>query len=322
MKSSSRFFPARLMSAEIYGELAEDVYLIKPNNSPDKSVEIAVTHITRAEGDSALNRLPLVLVHGLYQNKRMWASESAVIAEALIASGFDVWMLELRGHGHSPSNQLYQRNTMADYARYDLPAVNMFVAEQTSQPVNWLGYGAGGGSLLMSLAVSAMDVQQLGHVFGVGVPFYAANWSRVPGVSSLLMARRLRSDADTGPESEPMSLLSALIKENHWFARRGKFFGVDLWAELDRTSASWTWLCADKSVGALDQGFARLSKEVQALRLRHQGFEGYDFSVDALSSWCESRKMADQFADSLIELVRSKEQQNNVLPPRETASPA
>ena len=322
MKSSSRFFPARLMSAEIYGELAEDVYLIKPNNSPDKSVEIAVTHLTCAEGDSSNERLPLVLVHGLYQNNRMWASESASIAEELIASGFDVWMLELRGHGHSPSNQLYQRNTMADYARYDVPAVNMFVAEKTGQPVNWLGYGAGGGALLMSLAVSAMDVQQLGHVFGLGVPFYAANWSRVPGVSGLLMARRLRSDAESGPESEPMSLLSALIKENHWFARRGKFFGVDLWAELDGISASWTWICGDKNPVTLDQGFSRLDKEVQARRLCQQGFEGYDFTSDALSNWSESREMASQFAESLIELVRSKEQNNNVLSSRKTASPA
>ena len=45
MQSSSDLFPVALMSAEFRGDLSEDVYRLKPSNSPDFSVELALTRL-------------------------------------------------------------------------------------------------------------------------------------------------------------------------------------------------------------------------------------------------------------------------------------
>ena len=45
MQSSSNLFPVALISAERRGDLSEDVYRLKPGNSPDGTVELAVTRL-------------------------------------------------------------------------------------------------------------------------------------------------------------------------------------------------------------------------------------------------------------------------------------
>ena len=49
MQSSSNLFPVALISAERRGDLSEDVYRLKPGNSPDFTVEIAVTRLGMAD---------------------------------------------------------------------------------------------------------------------------------------------------------------------------------------------------------------------------------------------------------------------------------
>lgn len=264
MKSSSRFFPARLMSAEVQQGLAEDVYLIKPNNSPDKSVELALTHLSSLKGGIAeISEGPtLVLVHGSYQNRRLWWSESGeCLAKTLIDLGVDVWLLEFRGHGLSPVNQCYDYNTLEDYARYDLPAVEQFVSEQSGRAVNWFGYGTGAGALLGSLALGAISVNSGGLVIGAGVPFCRSLWTRIPVVSTLLAAGKAKMDLQVGPEPEPVSYLQGLIKENQWFSRRGESLGLDLWGELAVSGRLIHWFGSDEAMPQLDEGFKELQKQ-------------------------------------------------------------
>ena len=65
MQSSSDLFPVALISAERRGDLSEDVYRLKPGNSPDWSVEIAVTRLGMAD-DSAPRGVPVILLHGSF----------------------------------------------------------------------------------------------------------------------------------------------------------------------------------------------------------------------------------------------------------------
>ncbi|WP_167183860.1 alpha/beta hydrolase [Pseudomaricurvus hydrocarbonicus] len=252
------------MSAEVQQGLAEDVYLLKPNNSLDHSVELALTHLSPlGESETLRSQRPaLVLIHGCYQNRRLWWTDSGpCLAKELVSHGIDVWLMELRGHGVSPVNQCYEDNTLEDYARYDLPAVDQFVAEHSRGPVNWLGYGTGAGALLASIALHSLPSESTGLVMGMGVPFFKSNWSRIPGVSTLLAAGRGKTDSHLGPESESMSFLQGLAKESQWFARRGVSVGVDLWRELTATGKSIHWLCSDECLNQLDDGFNSLQTQ-------------------------------------------------------------
>ena len=73
MQSSSHLFPVALISAERRGDLSEDVYRLKPANSPDISVELVVTRLGMADA-SQVRRVPVILLHGSFSNRRFWYS--------------------------------------------------------------------------------------------------------------------------------------------------------------------------------------------------------------------------------------------------------
>ncbi|WP_439135301.1 alpha/beta hydrolase [Pseudomaricurvus sp.] len=325
MKSSSRYFPARLMSAEVQQGLAEDVYLIKPNNSPDKSVELSLTHLSKLDdGVAEKTQGPaLVLVHGSYQNRRLWWAESGdCLAKALVNNGIDVWLLEFRGHGLSPINQCYDQNTLEDYTRYDLPAVERFVAEQSGQTVNWLGYGTGAGALLASVALKSFYGGADGVFIGAGVPFFRAKWSRIPGVSSLLAAGKAKMDLLNGPEPEPVSFLQGLVKESQWFARRGKSLGLDLWTELSGLDRRIHWLASEEGLQQLDDGFKALqSQEILAPMLDSVSMDDELSQSQVLPTLTDSAKVASLAAD-ITGLLETGGESNRVLSTGEASSAA
>ncbi len=69
MQSSSRLFPVALVSAELRADLTEDIYRLKPGNSPDASVELVVTRLgQQAAGER--RGPPVILLHGSFSNRR------------------------------------------------------------------------------------------------------------------------------------------------------------------------------------------------------------------------------------------------------------
>ena len=151
MQSSSLLFPVALISAERRGDLSEDVYRLKPANSPDISVELVVTRLGMAD-DSQVRGVPVILLHGSFSNRRFWYSPKGVGLGAFLArAGFDVWLPEMRGHGLSSRNIAWGKNRVADYARYDLPAIVAFVRELSGQVPHWIGHSQGAISLAAAL---------------------------------------------------------------------------------------------------------------------------------------------------------------------------
>ena len=156
MHSSSRLFPVALVSAELRGDLTEDVYRLKPNNSPDPSVELALTRLGLPGREQ--RGAPVILVHGSFSNRRFWYSPKAIgLGPYLARAGFDVWIPEMRGHGLSPRNLDYSRNSVAAYARFDLPAIAAFVVEQSGQAPHWIGHSLGGISLAADRLAAVLD---------------------------------------------------------------------------------------------------------------------------------------------------------------------
>ncbi len=84
MQSSSNLFPVALISAERRGDLSEDVYRLKPGNSPDGTVELAVTRLGLAD-DPENRGMPVILLHGSFSNRRFWYSPKGMGSGAILA---------------------------------------------------------------------------------------------------------------------------------------------------------------------------------------------------------------------------------------------
>lgn len=242
MQSSSQLFPVALISAERRGDLSEDVYRLKPGNSPDSSVELAVTRLGMA--DAAEHRgVPVILLHGSFSNRRFWYSPKGLGLGAYLArQGFDVWIPEMRGHGLTRRNQGYRNNRVADYARYDLPAIGAFVREQSGQVPHWIGHSLGGITL-----AAALGGHYLGEPAVASAAFFGAQVSRtywplkIPPIEwggrfilkrfAHLSGARLKR----GPEDEPIGLA---LESMRWHGLFGRFGDAEKnwWAGLAQVS--------------------------------------------------------------------------------------
>lgn len=238
MQSSSHLFPVALISAERRGDLSEDVYRLKPANSPDVSVELAVTRLGLADAGLARG-VPVILLHGSFSNRRFWYSPKGVGLGAFLArAGFDVWLPEMRGHGLSVRNQQWRNNRVADYARYDLPAIAAFVREQSGQVPHWIGHSQGGITL-----AAALGGQYLGEPAVASAAFFGTQVNRrywplkIPPVEwgAHLLLKRCAQLSGTrlkrGPEDEPIGIALESLRWNG-FLGRFKDAERDWWAGL------------------------------------------------------------------------------------------
>jgi polyhydroxyalkanoate synthase len=64
---------------------------------------------------------PVLLVHGFGQNRYAWHLPSRSLANHLARAGFDVFNLDLRGHGRSRQMGARMSRGVSDYIDEDLP---------------------------------------------------------------------------------------------------------------------------------------------------------------------------------------------------------
>jgi len=284
MQSSSELFPVALISAELRGDLSEDVYRLKPGNSPDFSVELAVTRLGLA-GQQQARGEPVILLHGSFSNRRFWYSPGGIgLAPYLVRAGFDVWIAEMRGHGLSPRNLTYRDNCVADYARYDLPAIAAFVAEQNPAPIHWLGHSLGGLSLAAALGGGYLPqggVASLG-LFGVEVSrrYWMLKVPPIEWIARLVLKRfAVLSGArlKRGPEDEPVGIALETLRWHRLFGRFGDA-ERDWWAGLQEVAVPLLAVASDadrqcppEACRALFEQFVSVDREFVNLG-RGQGF--------------------------------------------------
>lgn len=169
LKSSSGLFPAVLVEAELKQDYVEDVYLLKPGNSLDKTAQFAVTHLSRPASRSA-GLPPVVMLHGLYRNRQQWVGGGRGLAMALLNAGYDIWLPEMREHGSSPVGPVQAGNGPLEIAECDLPAAALFIREQTQQPAVWLGVDVGSLALLYGLQRGLLSDNVVRHFISLGGP--------------------------------------------------------------------------------------------------------------------------------------------------------
>lgn len=243
MKSSSSLFPVALMKAEVLSsEFIEDTYLLKPNNSNDTTVQIALSRLGYYENQNSSRGVPVVLVHGAFSNRGIWLDAHLQgAARILLESGFDPWMLEVRGHGDSPENAFYLKNSLEQYAQFDLPAVQLFLFEQTQQKAFWIGHSSGGVCIATALAGKHLSEDKV-----AGAVLFGAQVSRypfplyIPFIRSIikiwLLTKKRITNAKLGPELEPRGVAKEFIRWSGFFTRWKPKQGVSYWKGLQDVS--------------------------------------------------------------------------------------
>ena len=226
MKSSSEFFPVSLLKADILGDLTDDVYLIKHNrDADDTGVEIALSHLG-IYGQTFKGKQPVILVHGSFTNRGFWLSSQGIgLARYLVENNYDVWLMEMRGHGFSPRNQGYRHNSIESYVQFDVPAINDFVIEKTGLKPVWLGHSLGGVMISTALAAGLLPENKVSGAVFLGtqvvrrrgyfyIPFAAVLARCVFLFKKEMDGRKLR----VGPENEPAGIAKEYLR---WFSLLG-----------------------------------------------------------------------------------------------------
>ncbi|MEC7986027.1 MAG: alpha/beta fold hydrolase [Myxococcota bacterium] len=111
---------------------------------------------------------PVILVHGFAQNRYTWDCSQRSMSNFLAAQGFDVWNMELRGHGRSRDANSKGAESVDDYLQ-DLILVANFI----EQPAFWIGHSLGGATIYRT-ACTMLPLKCLG-IIGIGAIYHFGN---------------------------------------------------------------------------------------------------------------------------------------------------
>jgi polyhydroxyalkanoate synthase subunit PhaC len=138
----------------------------------------------RATGGEGGTRAPVLLVHGFGQNRYAWHLPARSFANHLAHAGFDVFNLDLRGHGRSRHFGARRCQGVEDYVREDLPAaVEEIQALSGGRSVWVVGHSLGG---LVAYASAPNLLGAVSGVVSIGSPYHFTRGSLTLGAMALV----------------------------------------------------------------------------------------------------------------------------------------
>lgn len=256
MKSSSQYFPVALLSAEYKEGIYEDVYSLKPNTSTDNTVEIA---LVRLHSEQISRGHPLLLVHDAFSNHWQWLDYGVGgVAGALVRAGYDVWLMDWRGHGLSSRNQRPALNTLDAMAEFDLPPVIQFIEEKTAQLPTLISQGYGCEMLLQHAAARQYPANV---VLLNAAPIWPRRVFWIPGVKAwhrLRLGWRRWHRKEGREEIEPAALFRQLLRRQGWFGRWRAYDQALMKPRLKGVESRLYWVVSAQQV---DAGLKRLGMD-------------------------------------------------------------
>jgi polyhydroxyalkanoate synthase subunit PhaC len=129
-----------------------------------------------ARGEPKATRGAVLLLHGYGQNRYAWHLPSRSMSCFLAREGYDVFNLDLRGHGRSAHLGSPRPLTSADYVREDVPSALATIEKLTGpQPVFLIGHSLGG---LVGYAVAGAMPERIAGVASIGSPYHFLRGAR------------------------------------------------------------------------------------------------------------------------------------------------
>lgn len=145
-----------------------------------------------ADASCVATRGAVLLIHGYGQNRYVWHLPARSFSNFLADEGFDVFNLDLRGHGRSRHLGARPPRDLADYVRDDVPAALAELRRLSGHDRIFLvGHSLGG---LISYAAAPALASQVAGVVTLGSPYHFTRGSRflsMFGSAMLAVDRRL-----------------------------------------------------------------------------------------------------------------------------------
>jgi alpha-beta hydrolase superfamily lysophospholipase len=158
----------------------KELVVVRLRSAGGREVPLALIrkrHAPRVRQDAALGGTlaPVLLVHGYGQNRYAWHLPSRSFSNYLARAGFDVFNLDLRGHGRSRHLGAHRPTHVTDYVSEDIPAAVEEVQRISGgRSVFYIGHSMGG---LIGYAAAASLSGALAGVTTLGSPYHFARGS-------------------------------------------------------------------------------------------------------------------------------------------------
>jgi len=189
---------------DVRGRFAKELVLVRvPSKAHPDGVPLAM--IRKRDADAGGGTLgTVVLVHGYGQNRYAWHLPSRSLFNHLVKAGFDVFNLELRGHGRSRHLGAHPPSQACDFVREDVPAAIEVIQKITGpRPVFLVGHSLGG---LVAYASAAHLQGAIAGVVSLGSPyqFTRGSWALATFGTAMLALDRRVSFGHGGIELKPI----------------------------------------------------------------------------------------------------------------------
>ena len=157
------------------------------NNDETVDFERSIHEVTTADGMNLIMTrkapvdrkpvAPVILVHGLGQNRYTWTQTRRSLENYLVKNGFETFNIELRGHGLSRANGSDHPIEFDTYLDLDMPAFLDAVSDLTggARPF-FMGHSLG-GSIVYCIGADFSD--RLAGIISIGGPFAMARGNRL-----------------------------------------------------------------------------------------------------------------------------------------------
>jgi polyhydroxyalkanoate synthase len=137
-----------------------------------------------ANGAALETRAPVLLVHGFGQNRYAWHLPARSFANHLAREGFDVFNLDLRGHGRSRHFGAKRCRGVEDYVLGDIPAAVEEVQTLSGRRPVWIvGHSLGG---LVAYASAPRLAGAVAGIVSIGSPYHFTRGSLTLGALTFL----------------------------------------------------------------------------------------------------------------------------------------
>jgi len=192
--------------------------------------EIALTRVPPSPPVAGVSShaTPVLLVHGNFSNRGFWISPRGIgLAPFLSGRGYDVWIVELRGHGLSPKGPDFPGITAEDHIQGDLSAAVRYICDRTGKPIFLSGHSAGGIFVASYASASCLQPDRF-----LGIALFGAQLAggerflRMPPLAFLseallkVLGRVPARLLGLGPEAEPAGEMLEFIR---WKKRGGRW---------------------------------------------------------------------------------------------------